>query len=59
MRFSDEKNIITNIPKHIYAKCLKKKKKLFVSSLSEAINDVDTNEKNKPIIKKEKIIKKN
>ena len=39
-------------------KCLKKKKQLLVSNLSEAINDVDTREKNKPIIKKQIIMLK-
>ena len=29
--------------------CLKKKKQVLVSSLSEAINDVETSEKNKPV----------
>ena len=30
-------------------KCLKKKKQLLVSNLSDAIKEVDTKEKNKPI----------
>ena len=54
-RFSllkDEKKIKTIIPIKIYTKCLKKKKQLFVSNLSEAIKDVDTKEKNKPKLKK-------
>ena len=34
-------------------KCLKKKKQLFVSNLSDAIKEVDTKEKNKPIKNKE------
>ena len=37
---------------------LKKKEVLFVSNLSEAINEVETNEKNKPIINKSVIIRK-
>ena len=45
---SDEKNIEIIIPRKIYAKCLKKKKYVLVSSLSEAIRDVDANEKNNP-----------
>ena len=32
----------------INIKCLKKKKQLLVSNLSEAINEVDTKEKNNP-----------
>ena len=36
-----------NITKKV---CLKKKKYVFVSNLSEAISDVETSEKNKPII---------
>ena len=37
-----------NNPKRKKNKCLKKKKQLFVSNLSDAIKDVDTSEKNKP-----------
>ena len=35
-------------------RCLKKKKQLFVSSLSDAIREVDTKEKNNPV--KNKVI---
>ena len=35
-------------------RCLKKKKQLFVSSLSDAIREVDTREKNNPV--KNKVI---
>jgi hypothetical protein len=45
---SDEKNIKIIIPKNIYARCLKKKMYVLVSSLSEAIRDVDAKEKNNP-----------
>ena len=41
-----------NNPIKTKIKCLKKKKQLFVSSLSDAIREVDTREKNKPIKKK-------
>ena len=39
-------------------RCLKKKKQLFVSNLSEAINEVETNEKNNPIMNKNVMRKK-
>ena len=43
-------------PSNTNIKCLKKKKQLFVSNLSDAINEVDTREKNKPV-RKNKIMK--
>ena len=49
---------ITIAPRPIKNKCLKKKEKSFVFNLSDAINDVDTKEKNKPV-ENNKIIKKN
>ena len=51
--FKSEKIISIVIPKIINVKCLIKKQYEFVSSLSEAINEVETNEKNNP--KKNKI----
>ena len=39
-------------------RCFIKKKYEFVSNLSEAINDVETNEKNKPNINSKDIISK-
>ena len=42
----------------IQTKCLKNKKQLFVSNLSEAINEVETKEKNKPKLNKNIINKK-
>ena len=58
MVFKEEKIKIINIPIKIYIKCLKKKKQLFVSNLSEAISDVETNEKKSPIANNELISKK-
>ena len=49
-----ESTKIIKIPIKTKIKCLKKKKQIFVSSLSDAINDVETKEKNKPI--KNKVI---
>ncbi len=51
----DEKVKIKNPPIHKKIKCLKKKRQSFVFNLSDAINDVDTKEKNKPT-KNNKII---
>ena len=56
--FKNEKIISTVMPKTIKVKCLIKKQYEFVSSLSEAIKEVETSEKNNP--KKNKInIKEN
>ena len=46
-----------NSPIKTKIKCLKKKKQLFVSSLSDAIKEVDTREKKRPRRKSEIIIK--
>ena len=51
----DEKIKIKKTPIHKKIKCLKKKRQSFVFSLSDAINEVDTREKNKPT-KNNKII---
>ena len=51
--FKNEKIINIIIPKIIKAKCLIKKQYEFVSSLSDAISEVETSEKNNP--KKNKI----
>ena len=51
--FKNENIINILIPKIIKLKCLIKKQYEFVSSLSEAISEVETNEKNNP--KKNKI----
>ena len=50
-----EKIKIKKTPIHKKIKCLKKKRQSFVFSLSDAINEVDTREKNKPT-KNNKII---
>ena len=44
----DEKIKMKKTPIHKKIKCLKKKRQSFVFSLSDAINEVDTREKNKP-----------
>ena len=49
-----ENKKMMNNPMKTKIKCLKKKKQLFVSNLSDAIRDVDTREKNRPI--KNKVI---
>ena len=46
--FKNEKIISIHAPKTIKIKCLIKKQYEFVSSLSDAINEVETNEKNSP-----------
>ena len=46
------------VPNKIKIKCLKKNEQSLVFNLSEAIKEVETSEKNKPI-KNNKIIKKN
>ena len=46
------------VPNKIKTKCLKKNEQSLVFNLSEAIKEVETSEKNKPI-KNNKIIKKN
>ena len=56
--FIEEMAKITIIPKKIKTKCLKKNEQSLVSSLSDAIKEVDTKEKNKPVINN-KIIKEN
>ena len=50
-----EKKKIKKKPKKTKTVCLKKKKYVFVSNLSEAIRDVETSEKNKPTKNKIKI----
>ena len=52
----EERKKITIIPNKINTKCLKKNEQSLVFNLSEAIKEVDTNEKNKPVINN-KIIK--
>ena len=54
----DEKKKINKKPNELYMMCFKKKSQLFVFSLSDAINEVDTKEKNKPK-KNNKVIVKN
>ena len=54
----DDKTKIIIIPKKTNDKCLKKKVKSLVFNLSETIKDVETNEKNNPVINN-RIIKKN
>ena len=49
---------IINIPKMTKDKCLKKNVQSFVSNLSETNKDVETKEKNSPVINN-KIIKEN
>ena len=53
--FIKEKKKITKKPKITKTVCLKKKKYVFVSNLSDAIREVDTSEKNKPTKNKSKI----
>ena len=50
-----ERKKIKKKPKKTKTVCLKKKKYVFVSNLSDAIRDVDTSEKNKPTKNKSKI----
>ena len=52
----DDKTKIVNNPKKTNDKCLKKNSYSFVSYLSDTKSDVDTNEKNNPVINN-KIIK--
>ena len=54
----NEKIINIAIPKIIKVRCLIKKQYEFVSSLSEAIKDVETKEKNSPKENKIKINEK-
>ena len=56
--FIEEKINIMIKPKITKDKCLKKNVQSLVSSLSDTNKDVDTNEKNKPVINN-KIIKEN
>ena len=50
-----ERKKIKKKPKKTKIVCLKKKKYVFVSNLSDAIREVDTSEKNKPAKNKIKI----
>ena len=54
----EDKTKIIIIPRNTKDKCLKKNAQSFVSNLSETNKDVDTNEKNKPVMNN-KIIKEN
>ena len=54
----EEKIKIVIIPRKTKIKCLKKKEYSLVSSLSETINEVETNEKNNPV-KNNNIIREN